>query len=183
MMFLSSYGFRSPIISEKFKETIPTPSSKTIVVVPYAGENKNMTVLLETEGIENFGFGSDNIYIIDNYNDNLVPDYIYVPGGDPFKLLSSLQNENYIEKIKEWVNKGSIYIGVSAGAYVATENIEYVKQLESNEVNTSSYDALGLVKASFICHYDQYGLPYYHAVKRVSDVPIYTIKNDEILVL
>ncbi len=162
---------------------ISNPLNKSIVIVPYAGANINMTVLLESKGIEKFGFNSRNIHTINNYIDNLVPDYIYVPGGDPFKLLSSLQNENQIEKIKEWVNKGSIYIGISAGAYVATENIEYVRQLESKEVNISSCDALVLVKASFICHNDQYGLPYYHAVKRETDAPVYTIKNDEILVL
>lgn len=184
MFILSSYGFRSPVIYEKLKEIVTVTPDKTVVIIPFAGFNEEQIVLLETKAMVDFGFNPKGIYTIDSVqNMDFSPDYVYVPGGDPFKLLSELNRMKYIEKIKKWIKNGADYIGVSAGAYLATENIEYVKQLESNELDLEDFDSLGIIKAAVICHYDQYGLSYYHAVKLVSDSQIYTINNDDVLVI
>lgn len=111
------------------------------------------------------------------------PDYIYVPGGDPFKLLKSIREISILHEIVEYVrNKRAVYIGVSAGASIASENIEYVTQFEDNNVITNHlFGSLSLVHENIICHYDHYSYSTISACREVSGKPIMTIKDDQLL--
>ena len=101
MLILSSFGFRSPVICEKKKEIITDTTEKSVVIIPFAGFNAEKTAIYETEALVKFGFSPKGIYIIDSVpNMDFSPDYIYVPGGNPFKLLSELNRMKYIKKLK-----------------------------------------------------------------------------------
>ena len=162
-MIFSSFGFRSPIISEKYANVIPQDKSikeKTCLIIPFAGFNFERTAELEKEGLVNFGFAPDNVIA---FSDDVLSapmfifDYIYVPGGDPFKLLSEIKKRSLRSEIRHRVlTYKTAYIGVSSGAYVASNNIEYVKQLEDDNWGENDYEALGLVPNPIICHKDHY---------------------------
>ena len=136
-LLFSSYGFRIPIIREKFAKVIPQNDlqNKICVVIPYAGFNEEQTFLREKQALEEFGFSSENVLFLKSRADLILqtPDYIYVPGGNPFKLLNTLREKELLKPIAHCVKKqNAVYIGVSAGADLATENIKYVTLLEDN---------------------------------------------------
>lgn len=64
-----------------------------------------------------------------------------------------------------------IYIfGISAGAYVATENMHYCLLFEKNDkYPLDDYSALGLVEFNIICHYNKYGNEICDQVKETSE--------------
>lgn len=51
-------------------------------------------------------------------------DVIYVQGGDPFYLLKQVKLSGFDKVVKDLVKQGKIYIGVSAGSYIACPTIE-----------------------------------------------------------
>ena len=82
-------------------------------------------------------------------------DFIYVTGGT-FFLLQELKRSGADQIIIDEVNAGKLYIGESAGAMVASANIEYAKGMDSAEKapDLENYDALGLVDFYTVPHYN-----------------------------
>ncbi len=158
MIILTSYGFRNPIIAEKLKSIVQ--SEKTILIIPFAGFNHKNTAIRETDGLISFGFRPENIHVLDKANADTFYqknyDYIYVPGGDPTKLLHGLQKLQCTEKIAKMVREGTSYIGVSAGAVIATYNIEYVTGMECTSLHLDNYRGLGLINSYVICHSEHF---------------------------
>ena len=187
-LLLSSFGFNSPIMREKFAKVILQDdclSEKNCYALPYAGFDVDKTFEREKRGLIEFGFSPDKIKFVKNRLDiaSESPDFIYVPGGNPFKLLHSIKEMNLVNEIIDCVrNKGSVYIGVSAGADIATKDIAYVLQLEdNNEINNGDYKALGLIHESVLCHYDHYSFATLKACREVSGDTIITINDEQLL--
>ncbi|MGN1432828.1 MAG: Type 1 glutamine amidotransferase-like domain-containing protein [Ruminococcus sp.] len=187
VMLFSSYGFCSPIMREKYALAIPHGESlkrKSCVIIPYAGFDMKKTAEREKQGLVEFGFNPDNIYVLNDigFSGCEFPDYIYVAGGDPFKLLDIVKKNLLPEKIRNCViEKRAVYIGVSAGAYLATNNIEYITQVEDNNVINHCFDALGLVPANILCHYDHYSYLTLKACEEVGGRQCVTINDDQLL--
>lgn len=187
VMLFSSYGFCSPIMREKFALAIPRNESlkrKSCLIISYAGYDTEKTAEREKQGLVEFGFNSDNIYVLnDNGNSGCEsPDYIYIAAGDTFKLLDIVKKNSLIEKIRNSViEKHAVYIGVSAGAYLATKNIEYITQVEDNNIINDSFDALNLVPKNILCHYDHYSYLTLKLCEEVSGRQCMTIKDDQLL--
>lgn len=157
MFIFTSFGFRAPIIKEKLKAVLSDVATKTILIIPFAGFNSNKCADNEKSGLVEFGFTPENILVCrDKSSFNRVFDYIYVPGGDTFKLLNSVQNLDLMKCIKQFVDNGSVYIGVSAGAELATPNLEYVRYFEDNNYSIVDFKGLSLVNEVIIPHADQH---------------------------
>jgi dipeptidase E len=83
-------------------------------------------------------------------------DVIYVQGGDTYYLLKYVKESGFDDVVKELVNKGIVYVGVSAGSYIACPTIEQSSWKEKKEniyglqINES---ALGLVPFLVVVHY------------------------------
>lgn len=187
-MLFSSFGFNAPIMKDKFVQVIPSGEAladKTCVIIPYAGYNLEMTAKREKQGLIEFGFKIDNIHVVNEpgimgYE---FPDYIYVPGGDPFKLLCVAKKNRLLGDIADCViNKRTVYIGVSAGAYLATPNIEYVTLLEDNNLLKDDFDSLGLVPRNILCHYNHYSYSVLKACEEFGKRQVMTLRDDELLV-
>lgn len=188
MILLSSFGLNAPIMREKFAKVITQDESlheKTCLVIPYAGFDAEKTFEKEKQGLVNFGFDPDKIVFVRSRFDiaHCFPDYIYVPGGDPFKLLNAVREIEILHDIVECVrDKRTVYIGVSAGADIATKSIEYVMQLEDNNViKDKLFGALGLIDKSILCHYDHYSYSTLKVCEEVSGRTVMTIKDDQLL--
>lgn len=158
MLIFTSFGFRSPIVSEKLKGELET-KGKSVLIVPFAGFNEINCAAREKAGLCEFGFEEENVFICQSKESiDCTYDYIYVPGGDTFKLLKAVREKGLMEPLRNMVEEGSIYIGVSAGAELATQNLEYVKFLEDNNYSIDNFDGLGLVEDIILPHYDQRGI-------------------------
>lgn len=151
MILLSSYGMQTELMRDRFKNYL-VPTEDKVLLIADAG-NK-YTSETEIEGLVAFGYNKENITVFNsNENDYGNFDVIYIAGGDTFKLLDIMQTSGFISKLKEYYLKGATIIGVSAGAYLLTRDLKYVKTVEEDRFNLTSYIGVGLIK-DIICHYD-----------------------------
>ena len=159
MIILSSFGLDAPMIQKKYREHIHT-CDRTILMIPFAALNDS-TVLYEKKALMHFGFDEQKIMICSCNNidkiKNIEFDYIYVPGGDTYKLLFEIKKYDILNYLQRLINKGATYIGVSAGAYICCEDIKYLEALEDNNYINDDFSALGLLRENIVCHSDQYG--------------------------
>jgi dipeptidase E len=186
----SSFGFNSPVLSEKFARVIPQDDAlrrATCLVIPYAGFHTERTFEREKQGLTAFGFSPENVIFVQHREDVEYgfPDYIYVPGGDPFKLLREMRERELLHAVKQCVTeKRAVYIGVSAGASVATRSIEHVMQVEdNNEIHNGLFGAMHLVNEGLLCHYDHYSHATLRACETVYGAPMKTVNDDQLLML
>ncbi len=190
MIIFSSCGFRSPVMKEKFREIIPAPSGK-LLILPLAGMTCEITGRVEKQAAVQFGFPEKDISVfMDSSPDEFLHrqfDYIYVPGGNTFKLLHDVRKYHLDKLILDNFRNGADYIGVSAGAYLACPNIEYVMKLgdDDNHIKGGDYSGLHLTDKYPLCHYDVRGLPYDRICREAlgETAEIITINNEEIFIL
>ncbi|OGL30851.1 hypothetical protein A3F37_00195 [Candidatus Saccharibacteria bacterium RIFCSPHIGHO2_12_FULL_41_12] len=83
-------------------------------------------------------------------------DIVYIAGGNTFYLLKQLQDSGFDKLLKNFVEGGGLYAGVSAGAIVAGVDIEPVLTLDEPEKvhGLESTKGLGFVNIVPIPHYD-----------------------------
>lgn len=84
-------------------------------------------------------------------------DIICVQGGNTFYLLKHVQLSGFDRVIKKLLNKGKIYIGISAGTYIACPTIEQVfwKNWDKNIVNLIDLSAMSLVPFLIVAHFSE----------------------------
>jgi dipeptidase E len=84
---------------------------------------------------------------------------ICLSGGSTYYFLNALRKSNTLEKLVEYVNKGGILIGFSAGSMLMTPDISNSTipsyDIEPNEVGDMSLQSLNLVDFYFFPHYDE----------------------------
>ena len=107
----------------------------------------------------NFGISKDNIQTIDVYikDKALIIDeanVMYVCGGNTFHLMDQLRKTGLGDKVREFVNAGKLYLGVSAGTIVLTPSISIasVEPADLNEVGLTDMHGLDLVPYEVSVH-------------------------------
>ena len=85
-----------------------------------------------------------------------LPDYsfLFIGGGNTFKLLYDIKRVNMYEPIREYLRNGGVAFGGSAGAIIFGEDLESCALDDDNEVglkDTGGFDVLGGV--SLLCHF------------------------------
>ena len=83
---------------------------------------------------------------------------IYFTGGNSFYLLQELNRLDLVNFIHEEVQKGKIYIGESAGAIIASNNIAYSQEMDDKEKaeNLVNYAGLSLVDFYVVPHFKEF---------------------------
>ena len=113
-------------------------------------------------------------------------DAIYVCGGNTFYILDRLRKNNLINKIKDFVNKGGVYIGVSAGSIIAGKTIE-IAGLGSvgdiNEIGLKDLTGLNFTNIAIFPHYEQNIFEELKNIKKNNDYPIIELKDKEAILI
>lgn len=158
-LILSSYDFKNADSRKVIEENLPKPvnESRILFIPNEKAETEEIGNGAYNRFIQKFGFREENIYVFDHENAdrfrNLDIDIVYIGGGNTFGTLDKIRKCGFDRDIIDYVNSGAVYIGGSAGAYIASKNIEHVQKYDDNNVGMTDFDALGLFDGVIICHY------------------------------
>jgi dipeptidase E len=80
---------------------------------------------------------------------------IHIEGGNTFYLLKAIQETGFDKILKDLLNEGKIYIGTSAGAYVACPTIEVANWNDDgkDKFGVTDFKAFNLVPFVLKVHY------------------------------
>ena len=121
-------------------------------------------------------------------------DAVFVDGGSTFYLLKSIRESGFGQVIKELLPQGFIYIGASAGSYVACPTIEmatWKHQDKYDHYGITDLTAINLVPFLMTAHY----VPEFHDLlkektfqtnyltKILTDEQAILVKDDEISII
>lgn len=84
-------------------------------------------------------------------------DIIFVNGGNTFYLLKWVRESGFDKLLSGFLRRGGLYIGVSAGSYIACPTIEAAtwKHQDRNRVGITDFAALGLVPFLITAHFEE----------------------------
>lgn len=137
--------------------------------------------------MQEFGFTKENIIVFDYYNptefSDLDIDVIYISGGNTFATLNRIREVGFDKDIIRYVNSGATYIGGSAGAHIASKNIEHVKHFETPLEGMTDFNGLGLFDGILICHYTDTRKFVYEELKKNSEYNVYKLDNEESIII
>lgn len=111
-------------------------------------------------------------------------DVVYVVGGSAFYLLKTIQQIGFDKMLKEYLPKGLVYIGLSAGAYVACPSIVMKTWTrKSDRHGVSNLSAMNLVPFYLKCHYSPDIKDILLEKAKNLDLPLRVLNNNQALVI
>ncbi len=158
-LILSSYDFLKVESKNLITEHLTKPLNECrILFIP---DETATSEIIESDfyykNLCEYGFKRENIFIFNHTKaqkfTNLPIDVIYVGGGNTFGIIDKIRKCNFDTAIINYVKAGVVYIGVSAGAHIVTQNIEHILEYDDNNVNLTDFSGLGLYDGIIVCHY------------------------------
>lgn len=106
-------------------------------------------------------------------------DVIYVCGGNTFIYLDRIRKTGLDKKIKEFVRKGGVYFGVSAGSYVTCPTIDMAtwKHADRNTIGLKDLKALSLVPFLITAHFEKKYRPIIEKAASQTKYPIIALTD------
>lgn len=109
-------------------------------------------------------------------------DIIYVQGGNTFYLLKCVRESGFDKVVKEFIQKGVIYIGVSAGSYIACPTIEMANP-DKNTVGLTDLRALNLVPFLLSVHFKPEYSPVLKRKISTSKYPVKILTDEQAILV
>lgn len=188
-LILSSTDFRSDAVRGAIMKELPKPADEcTVLFFPSEkATNKDVKSAKFKKWLEGYGFTRANVTVFNKNTPEkyfgLSFDIVYVGGGNTFAMLQTMRDTGFDKEIIRLVNDGALYIGGSAGAHIASKNIEHVQVFDKNEVGLTDFDGLGLFEGILFCHFCEERIPYYEKAKAENKFPVFTLNDDEYIVI
>lgn len=190
-LLLTSNGFDGENIRKEIVKILPKPASKIklahIITASKPEKNTNY-VKRDKQQMARLGFQveDEDIDIEGKTEDELRDlledkDVIYVQGGNTFYLLKHIKESGFDKVVKELIRKGVIYIGVSAGSYVACPTIEMAnwKHQDRNIIDLTDLTALNLVPFLLTVHYEPKYKPILEKEAANASYPVRILTDDQ----
>jgi peptidase E len=188
-LILSSCDFGSPAVCAAIMKELPRAAEEcTVLYFPSdKASNKDVKSSKFKKRLEGYGFTRANVTV---FNKNAPEKYfgadydvVYVGGGNTFAMLKTMRDTGFDSEIIRCVRNGALYIGGSAGAHIASRDVEHVEAFDVNEAGLSDYSGLGLFDGIFICHYCEERRPYYEKALEENRFRVFTLADDEYITL
>lgn len=160
-LILSSSDFRNPESAKFIYDHLCKPISDCRVL--YFPNEKATEAAINGGKYERrlteFGFQKKNILVFNYYDPSpffdLDIDLIYISGGNTFGTMKRIREAGFDKVIVDYVHRGVVYIGGSAGAHIACADISHVAQYDTDTYGLTDFSGLGLYGGILICHYDE----------------------------
>jgi len=130
-ILLTSSGFENKRIMELFHNLLEKePSLIKALFIPTAANDADAIAVLPKcmNDLLVAGIPEKNITVFDLHRNMTAEelceyDVVYFTGGSPHYLLQRINDTGFNNSLKRFVDKGGVYVGVSAGSWIATNNL------------------------------------------------------------
>ncbi|MBQ8404015.1 MAG: Type 1 glutamine amidotransferase-like domain-containing protein [Clostridia bacterium] len=134
-----------------------------------------------------FGFREENIFVFDYYEPTkfcgLDIDAVYISGGNTFGTLKRIRETGFDKAIFDYVKKGAVYIGGSAGAHIATADISHVEKYDKDTFGLEDFSGIGLFGGILVCHYSEERKADYESLKVAGKYSVTALANNESILI
>lgn len=189
-LFLASY-IRHPDSIASLEKFVGGFINKSIAYIPTASNGEN--------GWESWKQGGSwemvnslntkvKLIVLENFRNNSVLnelkniDIIWFAGGVPGYLMYWIRRCEIDKNIKNILNRGTIFVGSSAGAMITGQSLEISEfGFEDNEIGAKDIKPLGLVDFDMYPHYDE--KDYDQIKSQYTGKKLYLLKNGEQIIV
>lgn len=167
-LLLTSNGFENPRIGRFFLNKIQIiPFNIKLIFYDTAAIDKESKDILEKcyEELFDLGIRKENILTITDMNTNIdlsIFDCLYMAGGDENYLINTINSTGFRYKLLNAIQKGLLYIGVSAGTCICSNYVKNNLGFISNVVDV--HCKKDIAKTGIINYSDQINLSVNQAV-------------------
>lgn len=125
LCYLTSTGLSSQEVANEISRNISRMVDPRAVIISTAskGKSRNKYVKLAKQQLQSIGV--KNVTILDFESNTIV----YVSGGNVFKLMTAARRVGLDEFIKQLLDLGGMYIGVSAGSVILGNEISFASTI------------------------------------------------------
>ena len=196
-LFLTSAGL-PPETTEAFLGLLGKKPEETAVCIITTASFANHPegdapyVKADKQRLSELGFGTMVEIDLRKENENSLSgklanlDVVFVEGGNTFYLMKYVRESGFDKAIKRFLDGGGIYLGVSAGSYVAGPDISpagWSPDWDENKVGLKDLKGLGLVDFYISPHY----IPEHEAIinknKDKVSYPIYALTDTQAILI
>ena len=157
---LTSCGIRNEDFKDRFYRIVSKEEikNKKVLYITTAsdGEEDDDKSWMDEEykTILDLGINESNIIEYKIGNDINIDDFdiIYMMGGNTFYLLDVIRKTGFDKIIVDFINKGKIYIGSSAGSEILGNSTDVALGYDDNNVNMIDFTGLKIVDALIVPH-------------------------------
>ena len=188
-LILSSCDFGNPTSARFIIDHLCKPISECKVL--YFPNEKVTTEKIKSGKYEarvaEFGFQKKNIHVA-NYFDptpflNLDIDVIYISGGNTFGTMKLIRDSGFDQAIMDYVHRGVIYIGGSAGAHIATADLSHVAKYDHETFGLTDFSGLGLYHGILVCHYTEDRKSDFDALSSLGKYHVIALSDEQSIVV
>lgn len=160
-IFLCGGGSGKEIKEATIKFGSLIDKSKPLLYIPLAMKSEKYDSCLEWIKEEMNIIGINNIDMVTSGEDLYKKNFdnysaIYIGGGNTYKLLRDIKENNCFDKIKRYIDNDGVVFGGSAGAIIFGKDIDTCKYEDDNSIiglkDASGFDVLS--GYSLLCHYN-----------------------------
>ena len=158
-LLLTSTGLSSENIAKKFQNFFSDLNNQFVAIVTTAAEGKdqNKYSQLAKKQFESMGFVNVDFVDLETEPNKNFSQYtvIYVCGGNTFKLLKFTREADFGLSIKSLLERGGVYVGVSAGSIIVGPSISIAGEVEPdpNDVGLENLNGFGIIDLIILPHY------------------------------
>ena len=158
-LLLTSGGLEGVLKNHLLDFIEKQPDQTRVAYIPVASEVEEDKSYAEADRQElvDIGFKVVDVDIKNpNEHDRLDNcDIIYVEGGNTFYLLDHVRKSGFDIKLKQLLDQGKVYVGVSAGSILAGQSIEVSRYGDKDRCGVTDSTGLKMVPFSITPHYNQ----------------------------
>lgn len=188
-LVLSSCDFRNEKSQQVIMDNLPyhIDKCKLLFIPNEKATAEAISGRVYYDRMQEFGFKKENVHVFDHNNPNkfrnLDIDVIYISGGNTFGTLDKIRKSGFDKDIIRYVKSGVVYIGGSAGAHIASKNIQHVEKYDANTVCLTDYSGLGLFDGVLICHYTDARKEDFETLSANSEYLVYRLSDSDTVVI
>jgi dipeptidase E len=186
-LLLTSSGWGSKKIKRELPKLLDKPIDECKVLVMHTGKFKRKYLkALLSPGLSKKNILYANISNKINPNKFKDIDIFYSCGGNTFYILDRVRKTGFDKYIKNFINKGKLYVGISAGSIIVHKTIEIAGwgiEADKNLIGLSDLRGLNITNIAIFPHFKNKLKKEVNGFKKNTPYPIVELKDKQALLI